>query len=266
MTLTQAQFSKQDYVARRKLVRRQQWYQRLKNWWRYGLLLTLVGLSFWVGQSPWELVRPEQVVVVGQRVLTSQRVRDLLALEFPLRIFEVEPGELQTLVHREPLVLAVGVRRHWPPRLELTILERTPVAVAFEQGQPGVLDKDGVWLSLRHYPTLAQPSLRVVGYTAQLQARWQQLYPILATAAVPVRRVNFSDPANLILETGLGVVHLGHPDQLQLKEQLLTLDRLRHLPRVVARERVAFIDLRSPLAPQIRQRPLPTPPKPTIFN
>jgi len=256
MTLTQGQFKKEDFVARRRLLRRQQNAEHFKIWWRYGVLIGLVGASLWLAQgSVWELNRSEQIVIAGQQVLSNQSIVDLLALEFPLRIFEVEPGQLRERLMQEPLILnALVYRQLWPPQVAVTIQEREPVAMA---GQLGVLDPDGVWLSLGRYPQLARPKLQVVGYTPQWQHWWQTAYPQLAASPVPIERLNLTNPSNIMLGTTLGLVHLGHPDAQGLAEQLVALDQLRQVNQKVPADRRAFIDLTSPTVPQIRQKPAP---------
>jgi len=262
MTLTQGQFKKEDFVARRRLARRQKNVQHLKIWWRYGILIGLVSASLWFAQSPlWELNRPEQIVIEGQRVLSSQMIRDLLSLDFPLRIFEVEPGQLRERLAQEPIILEAWVYRQlWPPQLAVTLQERTPVALAFQGTTPGVLDQDGVWLSLGRYPNLPRPALKVAGYAPSWQAWWQVSYPLLVASPVPIHGVDLTRPSNVILWTDLGAVHLGHPDAQRLEEQIVTLDHLRQLPTQIPLAEMAFIDLTSPSIPQVRQKPAPLKP------
>lgn len=262
MTLTQDQFRKEDFVARRRLVRRQQSAEHFKIWWRYGVLIGLVGASIWLAQGPvWELSRSEQIIIAGQQVLSNQIIVDLLGLELPLRIFEVEPGQLRERLVQEPLILnALVYRQLWPPQVAVTIQEREPVAVAPRAGKLGVLDQDGTWLSLERYPQLTRPKLQVVGYTPQWQRWWQTAYPQLAASAVSIDRLNLTNPSNIMLGTALGPVHLGRPDVQGLAEQLVTLDQLRQVNQMIPADRRAFIDLTSPAVPQVRQKPAPLQP------
>ncbi|WP_218082658.1 cell division protein FtsQ/DivIB [Anthocerotibacter panamensis] len=267
MTLTAPQLSKEDLVARRKEVRKQQLYQQLKNLWRYSLLIILVGLSFWLGrESLWELRHPEHIVVIGGHVLPPEHLRGLMALALPLRIYEVEPDHLARVLYREPVVEAVQVRRRlWPPTLEVTVQERTPVALVLDGAEPGVLDRNGVWMSLKRYPRLPRPQLTVVGYTPRDQQRWQALYPLFSQSPVAIRKINLTQPNNIRVLTDLGLVHLGHPDPEFLKAQLTALDRLRNLPTRIPPSQIAFIDLTSPTAVQLRQLP-PLPAVKTVIS
>jgi len=272
MTATAPELTKEQLVARRKQVRQQQFHRDLKNLWRYSFLLGLVGASFWLGREPlWALRQTDQVVIKGARALSLPQLRQQLALPLPVRIFEVEPNLLVQRLLADSLIQDARVTRQlWPPRIEVEVQERTPVALATLKGVSGVIDAQGVWLDLRQYPALTRPSLTVVGYQRDQQLRWQELYPILARSAVSIHKVNLENPRNLMLLTDLGVVQLGHPDLQTLQEQLLTLDRLRNLSRCppqdathcLPRDRIAVIDLTSPVAPRIRKLlppPLPTP-------
>jgi cell division protein FtsQ len=149
------------------------------------------------------------------------------------------------------------------------VQERRPVAVLLEPDvgaaganspepstQPAVLpgatqikllDETGVTISLANYSGSNQsplPSLRVVGMPRQYLAEWSKLYQQVSRSSVEVVEIDWRDPANLILKTDLGVVHLGSYSS-QFPKQLNALNQMRDLSKTVNTSQIDYIDLRN---------------------
>ncbi len=262
MTLSLQQPTKQYLVTRRRAIRQERLWEKLKIFWRYGLLIAFVSLGIWIAKGPlWEIQSLDQIEVRGNRVLSTSYIRNRVPLSLPRKVFEIEPSTLERVLRQEPLMYQVEVRRQiWPPQLEVYVQERIPVAMAPRNTELGVIDQEGVWLSLNRYPKLKPLPLNVTGYTDNQKKFWQGIYPLLVSSPQVIHRIDLSSAHNLVLYTELGKVHLGRPDPNVLQEQLHTLDRLRDIPRQVPKDHLDFIDLASPLAPQLRQRPPTLPP------
>jgi len=95
-----------------------------------------------------------------------------------------------------------------------------------------LLDQNGVWIPLQAYTsqstTLKLPKLKVIGLPEQYRPYWTQLYQAVSRSHIEVIEINCQDPANVILKTELGLVHLG-AYSTRLTEQLKVLDKMRQL-------------------------------------
>ena len=124
----------------------------------------------------------------------------------------------------------------------------------------GWLDASGGWIPLESYAKLERsrqlPSLKVIGNPDQYRPHWPQVYEALSRSPVKVYEINWQDPANLMMTTEIGVVHLGAYSP-QFSQQLRVLDRMRNLPDQVDLESVDYIDLQNPASPVLQMLPEP---------
>jgi len=104
--------------------------------------------------------------------------------------------------------------------------------VLLSKAAVGLLDQNGVWIPLQAYTsqstTLKLPKLKVIGLPEQYRPYWTQLYQAVSHSHIEVIEINCQDPANVILKTELGLVHLG-AYSTRLTEQLKVLDKMRQL-------------------------------------
>lgn len=259
------------YRQRRRERRRQQRLAFLRELWRTLAVLGLLGGLAWTVRQPlWAIRQPDQVVVRGNLALPAENVRAKLPITYPQLVWAINPQTLADAVAQEPLVNQVKVsRRFFPPRIEVWVEERQPVAVLLcitcspARRLQGLLDAEGHQLSAAYGPRLRQlgrfPGLEVVGWRPALVQEWPKLYALLAASPVRITRLDWQNPGNLILTTELGQVYLGS-DASRLRTQLTALDQMRQLPQKLPRQRLVYIDLRNPDDPLVQLKP--PPPKP----
>ena len=263
------EFSRENLTARRKNLKRKRhrlFWQRL---WRHTAMVGLaVGCLSLATSNRWQLQSAEQITLSGNRLLPDQEIHKLLAIEYPQSLLKVQPLELEsTLVDEGPIADAIVKRRLLPPGLNIRIQERTPVAIALPNtevaiksinddpqsfSQIGLLDANGYWMPYSSFATLGnqEPKLQVQGMRPAYQKDWPAIYQALQKNPVAVVRLDWRDPANLILHTELGVVHIG-PYGQNFSKQLSALDRMRNLNAKMDIEEIAFIDLRNPENPTL---------------
>ncbi|WP_410503868.1 cell division protein FtsQ/DivIB [Leptolyngbya sp. BL0902] len=204
--------------------------------------------------------------VSGNERLSDEALQALVPIDYPQSLLKLEPEALaQQLRHRAPLVEVKVSRQMLPPRLNVQVRERVPVAVvlpalgsegeASEYLQAGLIDAQGAWMptssfGLQTASAANLPTLRLRGLQPHYQRYWPQIYATIRTSPVAVQELDWHDPSNLVLHTDLGVVYLGSygPD---LERQLATLDQMRHLPDQVPPAEVAHIDLTNPDRPSL---------------
>lgn len=205
---------------------------------------------------------------------------------------------IATLKAKAPIADATVERQLFPPGITVKIRERNPVAIVLSQpantkpppdskvdskaegksagdeppntlpsgptfpdGQ-SLLDENGMILSMKSYTSIKQnlelPKLRVIGNPDLYRQNWAGFYQALRRSPVKIEQIDWRNPGNLILQTDLGVVHLGlYSDRLL--DQLKALDRMRQLPNKISRDQIAYIDLSKPDAPAVQMKSSQTP-------
>jgi|694.fasta_scaffold03864_37 cell division protein FtsQ len=253
--------SRQQLVKRRQVLKRQRRLHLGQSFWRLLALAGLTGLTLWAISRPiWVVRSPRQIQVRGNQLLSNTLLQDLVPLNYPKSLLEVQPEVIaEQLRQRAPLLVVEVDRQLLPPGLKVTVQERVPVAVVLPdqpgEGKPaGLIDAQGAWMPLTSFglaPTAKQlPGLQVRGLQPQFQRYWPQVYATIHHSPVAVQSIDWSDPSNLVLATDLGKVHLG-PYSPELEQQLATLDKMRNLPNHMQSSEVAYIDLSKPSQPAI---------------
>ncbi len=267
--------SRDELKHRRQTLRRRRRISISQALWRFWALSGLTAAVFWGTTRPtWLIYSPAQINVSGNHLLSDEAVQNLVPLDYPQPLMKVEPEILaRQLRDRGPLVSAEVTRQLLPPRLNLRVQERVPVAVVLPVGsadrtsdtqylQAGFLDAHGAWMPLASFGIGAAspqlPALQLRGIQPQYQRYWPQIYETINSSPVAITEIDWQDPNNLVLETALGTVYLG-PYTPELEQQLATLDKMRNLPDQLTDSEVARIDLSNPDAPSVAvvERPAP---------
>lgn len=238
--------SRTDLAQRRKKLRRHRQMRIIQAIWRTFAITGLAGGLLWLAVQPvWVLKSPKQVVIkLGNQSLSDETTQSLLVLSYPQSLWRIEPAAIANSLKKQPTIAQAIVRRSlFPPGLNIEIQERIPVAITQtpsvqNQGTGnkkvtiGLLDASGAWMPLEKYtslnPTKKLPNLRVIGLPKQYCLYWTQLHQAVSQSSVKVIEIDCQNPANLILKTELGNVHLGVPGP-QLSEQIKVLAQMRHL-------------------------------------
>lgn len=258
--------SRTNLKKRRQKLRQKRQVRMIQAIWRtFAVSGLLASLSWMVIQPTWVLKNPQEIIVSGNRLLSSQAIRSLLSLSYPQSLWRIEPSRMaQSLEQKSPIAEAVITRRLFPPALIIQVKERIPVAVAQipqtssngnKKASVGLLDADGIWTPLEKYkslnPTLQLPTLLVIGSPEQYRPYWPQVYQAVSQSPVKIISIDFQNPANLILKTELGQVDLGFPGS-QLPEQIKVLAQMRRLPTQLNLSQMQYIDLKNPASPLVQ--------------
>lgn len=266
-----ASVSRTELTERRQKLRRQRRWKVVQASWRTLAVSGLAGGLVWGATLPaWTIRVPEQIAIDGNEFLSEEAVQALLPIAYPQHLLQLQPQALANQLKSQTFIADATVTRHlFPPGLTVQVQERRPVAVLLEPDvgaaganspepstQPAVLpgatqikllDETGVTIPLANYSGSNQsplPSLRVVGMPRQYLAEWSKLYQQVSRSSVEVVEIDWRDPANLILKTDLGVVHLGSYSS-QFPKQLNALNQMRDLSKTVNTSQIDYIDLRN---------------------
>lgn len=228
------------------------------------------GVVWLVSIPDWMLRDPRQIVIEGNKSLSPDMIRAMVAINYPQSVLSLQPEAIAKQLEAEtPIADAVVTRRMFPPGIIVQIQERQPIATvygsstspstlsnkSFEHLFPvALLDESGVWIPYEKFAALNQsqklPPLKVIGIQKQYRPQWVDLYQTISRSPIKISAIDWREPSNLILHTDLGIVHCG-PFGSRFSEQLTTLDRMRKLPDKIDTKQIAYIDLSNPDTPMI---------------
>ncbi|MGI0485400.1 cell division protein FtsQ/DivIB [Pantanalinema rosaneae CENA516] len=270
MTSSIAPVSQTELAQRRQKLRRQRRAKLFQAIWRVLAVFGLAGGLIWLSTQPFWLIRQaDQIKVEGNRFIPVQRIRSLLPITYPQSLFRLEPQKIaKELKAKAPISDVIVSRQLFPPSLSIQIKERYPVAIALPDPnakpssaksnqdnastQVGLIDETGWWIPLENYTSVDRsvklPTLKIIGRQEHYRSFWSKLYREVSRSPVKISEIDCQNPANIILKTELGTVHLGPPGS-QLAYQIKTLDRMRQLPNQINPSQIAYIDLRNPDSP-----------------
>lgn len=278
--------SRSGLTQRRRMLRRHRHLKVFKALWRTLAVSGLLGGLVWATTRPiWVLSESNQIVIEGNQFLSDQTIQSLLPLSYPQSLLRIQPEAIaQSLESQPPIAEATVTRQLFPPGIIVQVKERVPVALArivvfspsspegitpiIETAQPpaaltklpkgsstGLLDQTGAWIPIESYGSLSNtpelPKLKVIGLPEQYRPYWAQLYQAVSHSPIKVIEIDCQDPANLILKTELGIVHLGSYSS-RLAHQLKVLAQMRQLPAHLNASQIAYIDLKNPKAPSVQ--------------
>ena len=195
-------------------------------------------LNGWIGGSRWPM---RHLVVTGEfRQVSDLKVRSVVAPRVQRGFFAVDLDGLRAELRALPWVKSVEVRKRWPDRIEVTIVEYRPLA---RWGEARMLSENGELFPAprglgRRLPLFVGPDARardMIGFHAQAR-------PLFLGSGLQVSEVRLSARGSwsLLLSDGTDV-EVGRNDTQH------RLERFSHLlPRLAGGDprRLARADLR----------------------
>lgn len=206
-----------------------------------------------------------EVEVVGNNLVSEQRVLSLSGLAVGNHLFSVTKKDAELYLHIDPLVKAAEVKRIWPNRVKITIEERT--AAAMLHVGSAVIEVDETGKVLRRYTLVEQMDLPLItgidladtgtipGATIQITELTQALEMLqdLPDEAKPIGEINFSDMQNIKIYTLTGVeIRIGDRSDFAQK-CVLFINILNDIDKNL-RKTLAYVDVSIPAKPVIHYK------------
>lgn len=263
-----ASVSHSELNQRRQMLRNHRRLKLLQSLLRTLAVTSLAGGLVWATTRPtWVLRESNQVSIEGNQLLSEQVLQSLLPLSYPQSLLQIQPEAVTRFLASQPTIAKATVTRQiFPPGLRIQVEERVPVAIAltkFPTGSStprsvssvGLLDRYGVWIPLQTYTSQSKtpklPNLKVIGLPEQYRSYWTQLYQVVSSSPIKIIEIDCQDPANLILKTELGIVHLGAYSP-RMTEQLRVLGKMRQLHTKLSASQIAYIEIKNPQTPLVQ--------------
>ena len=257
--------------SRRNELKKQRQWRSLITFVRIILTMSLFGGVFWFFTLPnWVLRDSQQINIEGNNLLSDNEIRSLITLDYPESLLKLSVTDLkENLQDKIPVRDILITKEFLPPRLTIQIIEKKPVAIAFEPKlsaktktktiEPiGYLDKDGVFVPYKLYQNLKnhpekKPPLKIIGNPQIYLAYWSDLYSLITQSQVRIKEIDWKNPSNLILNTDLGKVHIGSYTP-KFSQQLTMLEKLKVITQKISKEQIIYIDLTDPQLPSIKKK------------
>jgi cell division protein FtsQ len=250
--------SPEELRSRRRQLRRERRVYTLKICWQTLLLLGLSGGLLWAIKQPdWTIRKPQQIRIQGNRALTETAVREMLAIQYPISLLQVEPQSLHSKLLDRGSILAATVHRELiPPRITVQVRDRFPVAVvgsSAANAPAGMIDEMGQWLPTASYllPADRLPTLKLLSGNNTCP-NWPDLYHAVYQSPVKIQEIDCRDSLNLILKSDVGSLRLGTFDRTKIYKQLQEAYKLRDWQQYYNPATVLYLDLENPNAPKIQ--------------
>lgn len=189
----------------------------------------------------------QDVQVRGAGTVSVADVLAAAAIERGTPLATLDLGSISARIAAVPGVATAEAARNWPSTVELTITERTPVAVAVVDGRLALVDATGVAYGAAPDPAPPLPRFtmaRVAPEDPATVAALAVLAAVPASLRPQVVEVDADQPSAVILRlTGNRQVRWGSVEGSQRKAALL--------PPLLTRPGVSY-DLMSPELPTVR--------------
>lgn len=256
-----ASVSSTELKNRRQALQNQRRFKALQAVWRFVAISGMAGGLLWILTLPhWTIGKHSQVVIEGNRLLSGDRIRQLLPLSKSQSVWQLPTQQiLARLEATPPIANAQITRQILPPKLIVEITERQPVAVAISERDAGFVDEQGVFIPKSFYEggdkNWQAPTLKVIGYSPLYRQHWTQLYRSIMRSPIAVKEINWHNPSNLVLTTEMGIVYFGAYNNERFPKQLSVLARMRQLPSRVNSGQITYIDITNPDFPTVQLKP-----------
>jgi cell division protein FtsQ len=229
--------------------------------WRSLIAFAILGGLGWVLTQPnWIIRENSQIDIEGNHILSEDAVRSLISLSYPQSIFKIPVPQLKNELESLPPLAKVDISRQlFPPRINLNVKEKIPVAIVLDNSSPqkaiGFIDQEGIFLPENFYSSVKEefvlPKIRITGFKEENRSEWSKLYQIVSESPIEIQEIDGRDSNNLILLTKLGKIYLGSNHNILL-EQLKVLEQMGNLPSKVKIQEIDYIDLTDPANPLIQ--------------
>jgi cell division protein FtsQ len=167
----------------------------------WSVLLAAGALLAW-GAIAWAVRQPvfalRQVIVGGSLARTSRaHLETVIREELKGTFFTLNLAEARASLQRVPWVKSVALRRQWPDRLEITVVEHQPLA---RWNETALVDTDGEEFSAEYdgdLPQFTGPD----GTSTQLAQRFREFGAALAPCALAIAELHLSPRGGWRLRT-----------------------------------------------------------------
>lgn len=223
--------------------------QKLSFWGGIFFLFLVIGFVSYLGMLTWNKATDARYLPISKLVLqgdvTYTREQDIKGAIFSIAplgsVVTQDVDQLQKVILALPWVKSVAVRKQWPDKLKLFIVEHQPVAI---WNKDKLLNTNGVIFDGAIDDVSGKKLISF--FSSDEQSRfvlntWHNIAPLFKSKALPVRELWYSvrHAWTLVLENGIRL-ELGKEALMERVERFLVL-----YPKLKEKQsQIAYFDLR----------------------
>ncbi len=245
---------------RQKIISEKRKYNLLIAWQLAVLTFTSFTLGWLFIKNGWESIDLRDIQIKGNKYISANQINIVTKHLFPNELIKINPLIIKRLLLKELPIEKISVSRILiPPRLEINLKERQPVAFAQRRNsnviENGLIDKDGVWMPLEIYqkPFRPKSSIYIEGWTLNHQKIIAKVLKQKDDLGSPLKKIMIDANGELSIKTrDFAKVQLG-TNFNSIGVQIKTIGHLsKNLPNSFMNVPGTVIDMRNPSKPEIK--------------
>jgi cell division protein FtsQ len=254
-------FETNPRVERRRRLQAERRNEQLTNLWRIFLFSAIAyGLSLLVVKNGWSPISLSEIRVNGSQKIKSISIINASGLNFPKPLFSINPAQLERKLLKELPIKSIAIRRRLlPPRLEIEVKERKPIAFANRRitkgTEKGMLDELGQWMPMKMASKTSPPEkdIYVEGWVTSHRNWISIILKNQDKLGSPLRKITIKPNGEINLKTqDFEEIQLGN-NGIYLREQISVLQKLsQKLPASFINQEGAILDITDPSKPEFQ--------------
>ncbi len=255
----------QKSVSRSKKKAFRRWSSNLKKntnyiWCIFIYSATSISLFWLILIKGWSPIYSENIYIKGSSNLSLKTILNTTKLKLPQRVLSLNPHELEKKLEAVLPINKAIVRRYLiPPRVEISLLEKSPLAYGTRRKgstiEKGLVDIKGDWIPIKFLGEVSSPStqLSIEGWMPSHKRRISIVLKHRNQLGSPLQKILISPNGEMTIKTEeLGLIELGFDDQRLVAKLKATAHLNDNLPTKFRNKAGMIVDMRDPSKPELQ--------------
>ena len=249
---------KVEYIKKkRSRIKRTEFFTSLWQLFFFNIISAILIFLF-ISQGSYPINRNE-INLKGSKKIKKEEIITSSSISYPKTLLQINPKELKRNILKEIPLRAISINRSFfPPRLEISILEREPVAFASRKKaktlEKGMVDLSGHWIPLKqaYQDPNEQINLYIEGWSKGQQKNISKILQSRKRLESYLNKIILDPNGEIRLKDQKGHVVIIGADTKSFDKQVEIILHLQNsLPKIFNEESETIIDLRDLLKPKI---------------
>ncbi len=221
---------------------------------------TSIFLIFIFLNQAWEPIGFDQTYITGLYGITKNDIKKITDNFYPRNLLELNPKEIESYLRKNLPIKDISVSRSFfPPKIQLNIKEREPIAFAIRDllnsTEKGMIDLEGAWIPLQYVNKSNKNKIKlfIENWTPNKKNEITKIIKNRFILQSPLQKIKISPLQEISIKTEhFNAVLLG-ADTDRLIEQINKLNQLQNsLPNLLINTKVKIVDLTDPSKPELK--------------
>tara|TARA_B100000700_G_scaffold1805_1_gene2228 strand:+ start:4095 stop:4925 length:831 start_codon:yes stop_codon:yes gene_type:complete len=213
----------------------------------------------------WEPINLEQIEMLGLSGISKNDLDKAVSQFLSKNLLELNPKEIENHLLKKLPINGVSVnRRFFPPGIQLSIIERDPVAFASRitsnEIEKGMIDIEGNWIPLKFVAQSKKNNTTIFVENWNKSKRYdiKQIIKNRFILKSSLKKIKINSLQEMSIETSYFDSVLLGSNTDRLMEQINKLNQLqKSLPNLLINTKVKIVDLKDPTKPELKTEKIP---------